>query len=604
MLNEDRPVHSGYHSPPVEPAQPWHRHLLGPTAGRTALLLAALVTLPFCFTGLFADDYFQQLALERSPLIPISPWELFTFAWGDPERLRPIIEHGPYGWWALPELKFSFFRPLSSALHNFDAFVFGRAFFFHHLHSLAWYLGLVAVVTALLRRALGPSSALAAMAAVLFAIDDSHAIIAGWVANRNALVATVLPLLGVLAHLQWREKKAAWGLPVSLLACAAGLAAGEAALGAIAYLVAYELTAGPGAWRTRLRSLVPLAVLGVLYIALYRAMGSGSFGSEMYVDPLREPGRFLARAPPRALALIGAQFLGSTADLWLLLQAARPVLVVLGVVSLGLMFVLVRRVWPKLDQGERRGLRWLTAGAALSLVPVLATFPLNRLLLMPSIGGSVLIAAVLRHGWRAADDRLLRYGARLLGVVTVGTLVGWPGAALGVHVGAREMKRAALETKFSDEALAGRVIVFVAPDPTASMYASMVRLFHHKPLARTWLTFSIAPYAHRLTRTAPDTFELEVVEGRLLETVFEQLLRASTMPVPAGMKVQLDGVEVTVLSLDQGLPNRISLRFDSDPELGGYTVAQWDEGGTLAPLPLPAVGETIVLPKAHGLLSL
>lgn len=579
----------------------WHQHFVGPTAGRTALVLAALITLPFCFSGIFVDDYFQVLAVERLAVIPISPWELFSFAWGDPARIRPIIEHGPYSWWTLPELKFMFFRPLSCALHNFDAWAFGRAFVFHHLHSIAWYVGLVAVVVALLRRALGPASVLAALAGVLFAIDDSHAITAGWIANRNALIATTLALLGLLAHVRWREGGARWGLPVSLLLCGAGLLAGEAALGAIAYLVAYELTVGPGPWRTRLLSLVPLAALGVGYVALYRFTGSGSFGSEIYVDPMREPVRFLTQFPPKALALIGAQFLGSTADLWLLFMAARPVLVVMGVIALGVMVVLVRKAWPKLEANEQRGARWLTVGALFSLVPVMATFPLNRLLLMPSIGASVLIAAVLRHGWKS-DDRALRYGAKLMAFVTVGTLTGWPAAAVGMRLGGDEMERAAMQTKFSDEALAGRVIVFVAPDPMASMYTPMVRAFHHKALAKTWVTFSFAPYAHRITRTGPETFELEVVDGRMLQTVFEQLMRSSRIPVPVGTKVQLDGVEVSVLSLDDGLPNRLGLRFDHDPELGGYTMAKWDEG-TLSPLQLPAIGQTIELPKAHGLLS-
>ena len=196
----------------------WHQHFVGPTAGRTAVALAALITLPFCFSGIFVDDYFQVLAIERLAVMPISPWELFSFAWGDPARMRPIIEHGPYSWWTLPELKFAFFRPLSCALHNFDAWVFGRAFVFHHLHSIAWYVGLVATVVALLKRALGPASVVAALAGVLFAIDDSHAITAGWIANRNALVGTTFALLGVLAHLQWRERGAKWGLPLSLLA--------------------------------------------------------------------------------------------------------------------------------------------------------------------------------------------------------------------------------------------------------------------------------------------------------------------------------------------------------------------------------------------------
>lgn len=578
-------------------------HLFGPTAGRTALILATVLALPFCWTGMFADDYFQQLAIEGHPWMPVTPWDLFTFAWGDPVKLAPIIERGPYSWWTLPELKFSFLRPLTCALAQLDHLVFGRAFFFHHLHSVAWYVGLVAVVTMLLKRALGIASPIAALAAILFAIDDAHTVIAGWVANRNAMIATAPALLGVLAHVWWRERGARAGLPLSLIAVAIGLAGGEPALGAIAYLIAYELTAGPGTWKTRLLSLVPLALLGVGYILIYRALGAGAYGSEMYVDPVREPLRYLVQAPPKALALIGAQFLGSTADLWLMMINARPVLVIMGVVAVGLMFTLLRRVWPTLDETERRGLRWLTVGALLSIPPVLATFPLNRLLLMPSIGGSALIAAVLFHGWRAANDRVLRYGARLLFVtsVVVGVL-GWPGAAFVLRLGDQETTRTSLETKLSDETLGGKVFAFVAPDPAASLYVPMVRAWHHKPVARVWTTFSFAPFAHRLTRVSADTFELEVVEGRMLETVFEQLMRSTAHPVPLGMTVALEGAEVTVLGLDQGLPNKLRVHFDEPPERGGYTLVSW-ETGALTALKVPEVGQTLELPRVRSLMS-
>ena len=567
------------------------------------MVIAALLSLPFCWIGIFADDYFHQLAIEKIAMMPVTQWDLFTFAWGDPARLLPIIQRGPYSWWTLPELKFSFLRPLTCALANLDHLAFGRAFFFHHLHSVAWYVGLVAVVAAVFRRALGLASPVAALAAILFALDDSHTVMAAWIANRNALIATVPALLGVLAHLWWRERGDHRGLPLSLFLCAIGLSAGEPALGAIAYLVAYELTAGPGPWRKRLLALVPIALLGVAYIALYKTLDSGVFGSEMYVDPLREPIRYLTHAPPKALALIGAQFLGSTADFWLLLLAARPALVVMGVAALVVMGVLMRRLWPLLDGEERRGLRWLTLGCAMSLVPVLATFPLNRLLLMPSIGGSALLAAVMWHGWKAADDRVLRYGARLLFFTTVILgVIGWPTAAILLKLGGDEMTRTALQTRISDEALSGRVVVFVAPDPLASLYTPMVRGWHHKPLAVSWVTLSFAPFAHRLKRTAVDTVELEVVDGRMLETVFEQLMRSSSFPVPMGMKVRLEGAELTVLGFDQGLPNKVSLRFDENPELGGYTIARW-ENGELAPMVLPALGETLELPRLTGLMA-
>lgn len=582
----------------------WRRRVFGPHAGGTALALAALVALPFCASGIFMDDYFHQLLIEGRLTDIGTPWDLFTFAWGDPARLQPLIENGSYSWWTLPTLRFSFLRPLTCALAQFDFFAFGRAFFFHHLHSVAWYLGLVAVVTAVLRRALGVASPVAALAAILFALDDAHVVVVGWIANRNALVATLPALLGVLAHVRWREQGFRAGLPLSLLACAIGLSAGEAALGAIAYLVAYELTVGPGSWRTRLLALLPLALLGVGYIALYRARGAGAYGSEMYMDPLRDPVRYLTSAPMKALALLGAQFLATSADVWMLWWPARPALVLAGVLAGVLVLTLLRRLWPKLSAQERAGLRWLSVGAVMSVVPVLATFPLNRLLLMPSVGGSAVIAAVLCYGWRAEGDRVLRAGARLLFVTTVVVgVLAWPIASFVMKLGADEQLRAAQETTLSDEALSRRVFVFVAPDPSAVMYVPMVRAWLHKPTPEAFVTLSFAPHAHRLTRIAADTVELEVVDGRMLQTVFEQLFRSSAFMVPQGMRVRLAGAEVTVVGLDQGLPNRLSLRFDEDPDRGGYTLAQWKDG-QLAPLVLPAVGQSLELPRLHGLLSL
>jgi hypothetical protein len=578
------------------------KHLVGPTSGRTALILAAVLAFPFCFTGLFADDYMQQLVLEGNPVVPTTKWELFTFAKGDPATMLPLITNGPYSWWTLPEIKFSFLRPLSCALAQFDTWAFGRAWFLHHLHSLAWYLALVAVVTALLRRSLGLASPIAAIAAILFAIDDSHAVIVGWVANRNALIATAPVLLGVLAHLWWRERGALIGLPLSLLLCGVGLMGAEVALGAIAYLIAYELTIGPGTWRQRALALLPLSLLGVAYIATYKLMGAGAYGSEMYIDPLRDPLRFLTLGVPKFFALIGAQFLATTADLWLVYVPARPVLVVFGVVALLFMIVLVRRVWPKLEESERRGLKWLTVGGALSIVPVLATFPLNRLLLMPSIGGSALLAAVLWHGWKT-EDRLLRYGTRVLFFSTVVVaLFSWPSAAFVLNLGASEQKRAAMETKLSDEVIGGRVFVFVAPDPMASLYVPLIRVWHGKPGAKQFVTFSFAPWKHRLTRVSSNVFELEVVEGRLLETVFEQLMRSSQFPLSVGTTVQLNGADVTVLSLNEGLPNKLSIHFDEEPERGSYTLASWEDG-MLSAMKVPAVGETVELERLRSVLS-
>lgn len=575
-----------------------------PLAGRTAVVCAVLLTFPFCFAGIFMDDYFHQLILDQQVEVPMSRWELFTFAWGDSTRLQPLIEYGPYPWWTLPEVQFSFVRPLSVALAQLDHLAFGRAFFWHHLHSLVWYVALAAVATAVFRRALGAFSPVAALATVLFAVSGPHVLPAGWLANRNAMVATVPALLGVVAHVRWREQRDRWALPLSVVCYLVGLSGGEAALGALAYLVAYELAAAAGSWRSRLGALVPAGLVGIGYVVLYRVLGAGAFGSEMYLDPIREPLRFLLHAPAKALALAASQFFTVSAQFWMVNSEVRPLLASAGAVALGLVALLLRRLWPALDGQAQRGVRWLSLGAALSLVPVLATFPMDRLLLMPSLGASAVLAVVFRHGLRAGHDRLLRYGARLLfGTALVLGVGAWPIGWVMLPKVTDFQIRTALDTNFADDTLTGRVLVFVAPDPTSALYLHRTRVFHGKPRARSWLTLSFAPYAHRLTRVAPDAVELEVVNGRMLETVFEQLVRSSSFPVPEGMQVRLDGADLTVVGLDRGLPSRLRLRFHEPPEGGGYTFAHF-AGGKLSPLVLPAVGQTLELPKHTGLLSL
>lgn len=581
----------------------WRQLVFGERAARTALVLGAVVALPFCASGLFMDDYLHQALLEGfKDLGSGDRWHLFTFASGKPEDMQPLIENGPFPWWTLPTLRFSFLRPLAALVANVEHVLIGENAPLMHLHSIAWYVALIAVVTRLYRRALG-SSPVVPLAAVLFALDDAHAIAVGWVANRNALIATVFALLAVLAHVRWREDGWRWGLPLSVVAAVLGLAGGESAVAALAYLGAWELTRGPGGAVGRAKALVPMALVGLAYVALYSSSGSGAAGSEIYIDPLREPLAFLSRAPAKALALTGAEFLGATADLWMVKVALRPLLVVAGVIALLVVVGLLRALWRTLSETERNGVRWLSLGAALSVVPVLATFPLNRLLLMPSVGGSVIVAAVLVHGWRSTS-RAVRLSARVLFVPAVLLpVVAWPTNAIIYRLGADLSRREAMETGLSDEALGGRVFVFLAPDPAAVLYPGMHRMLRGKPPPKAWISISFAAYAHRLTRVSEREVEVEVIDGRMMESVFEQLVRSTAYPIPLGHRVSLHGASVEVIGLDEGLPSRLRVTFDEVPERGGFTFGQW-EGERLVPFVLPAVGQSVVLPKPSGLLSL
>ncbi len=309
-------------------------------------VLAGLLVLPALNMGYVLDDYMHLAALEGLPSLA-SRFDLFTFANGDPEITTPFIERGPFPWWTYPRVRLSFFRPLSSALHWGEHALFGRAPVLAHVHSLLWYAAVAAIVAGLYRRTL-PAGA-AVLAALLYVIDETHLMPAAWLANRNALVAAAPGLLGLWAHLRAREDGWKPGRFWSVIGLGLGLAGGEAALGAFAYVLAYELTAAPGTLKARLVALWPAVALGVVYVGFYKALGYGARDSAIYIDPASTPLRFLAVAPARALALLGALVLAAPVDLWMFKESAKPGLVAAGGVAAIVTWLLLRRVSPRLD---------------------------------------------------------------------------------------------------------------------------------------------------------------------------------------------------------------------------------------------------------------
>jgi hypothetical protein len=558
-----------------------------------SLLAALVLTLPTVTVGFISDDYTHLLILEGWPAMG-TPSDLFRFAGGDVEKLQRMVDEGPYPWWTLPELKLAFWRPLSSALAGWDYRLFGRNPVGWHLHSLAWYLGMVALFGALLRRFL--PTALGALALFLFAIDGAHFMVAGWIANRNALVASVPALFGLWMHLEWREWRRPWALPLSLAGLAVGLLGGETALGVFAYVLAYELLGGRGGVTERVRAIAPAALLGLVYLGVYKLRGFGAYGSGSYVDPVGEPGRFLLAALVRVPVLLSGLVMEVPADLWLA-QGLRPVLVGVGLLGLGLLALLVRAAWPSFSEDERRHGRWLFLGAALSLLPVVATFPSNRLLLVPSLGGSVAVALVLVSAWRSRPrgwrPRGLAAGAGVLALMhlVVAPLL-WPAMTLAIRqLGAQvEPMLQPLHQQLDWKRLPGqRVVVLPMPNPTVGLYVPILMALRGMPKPLSWWQLSLSPEPHALTRTGPASLELSLTRGHFLTSEFEGVFRGTNHPLPRGARVKLKGMTVTVLDADAEGPTRLGFEFDTPLDDPSFVFLGWKDDA-LQPVTPPPVG--------------
>lgn len=551
--------------------------------------------------GFFVDDYVHVLSLEGK--VPMTTkFDLFTFASGEPGAIEEVMGFIPFPWYTDLNVKLHFFRPLSCATMALDHALFGRNTVPYHLHSVLWHLAFVAGAWLVLRRAL--PAHLAGLAIVLFAISFTHIIATMWWSNRNALVAAVPALFGLWAHMRWREDAWRVGLPLSLLGYAIGLLGGETALGLFGFVGAYELFGRRDAYSRRLAALAPGALLGVGYLASYKLGNYGTRGSGVYIDPTGDPLQYLLHAPERILMLIAAQF-------WLVpveipagnAKALLPLLM-LSAAACAVTVWLGIRAWRGLDEHARSGLSWLVPGALLACAPVLSTFASARLLLVPSIGLTPLIAAILLYLCHRPDFRLARPVLATLVLLHVAvSALAWPGLSLLFArvdaVMCATIARSELEGVDPANTV---VIVPAAPDPMSALYTVILREYEGRPRYQAWHALSMAQCAHRVTRTAGNRIELELVEGELLESLFEQLMRDVRNGFAPGERITLPGLTVEVLALGRRAPSRIAFEFPGDLDAPPYVFVEWKDD-RLAPAPPPRVGESRDIPFDPGIIN-
>ncbi len=562
-------------------------------------VLGVCLLSPSLFSGLVADDYLHELMLRDKPGIvglSHSALDLFRFADGQPATAKALINEGVFPWWVDTQAKLAFFRPISSFTHFIDHRLWPSQPLLMHLHSLLWFALLIAIVGAAYRRFGGASHGLC-LALLLFAIDDAHAPLVGWVANRNSVIALCCALPALLVHDRQRRSGFVHGVWLGPLAFSIGLLAGEVAICVFAYLIAYAACFDRGRWYARWGALLPYVGVLVVWKLACLHLGYGALGSGIYVDPLREPLEFMRlaceRLPVLGLALVAAPF----ADFWELYPLISPWLRV-GVMLLSLtllgLFALALR--PLLHRHARR--RFWALGTALSLLPMCATFPHDRLLIGPSIGAMAVIADMLVVGWARRHRFWPALGMGALAavhLVLAPVLAPLRAASVGQF---SELLRATDETLPRGPGVKEQTVILLNPplDPFAA-YLPVYREASgiERPRQQLWL----ATGSSDLFVTTLDEHRIALrPEAGFLSSSTQLMLRSTKSVSSRGEQISLDGANVRVseVSLD-GRPLQIIVSFDrllTDP---GLVWMRWQHLG-YARFALPAVGSTVVLPKA------
>ncbi len=540
-------------------------------------VLAAVLSLPAYFSDYQIDDWVHQARLREHPILPnhIHPIvELFTFMDGSAAFHEYAVMGGSVPWYTRSDMLVNLLRPVSAATHWVDHLVAPAVPLVAHVHSVAWFVLVVILATFLFRHVYRGHAAavVGGLAALAYAVDESHGLPVAWIANRSGMITCAFGLAILLLH---RRAVTVGKWPVwALVLLPVGLLAGEATLAVTAYLFAHAIFLERDALRTRLFRLVPYAAVVLAWRGVYSYLGYGTRASGLYLDPGREPLEFGVALTQRLPLLLGDQWAGVPS-----LQAnffdpgykAATVLLCVGLLA-GLGWLLWRRI------GASPTARFWALGMVLSAVPMCATFPSNRLLWFVGLGGAGLLAEFLVAAW-AAPERLDRWVARaLFAFHIVLAPVAFVGNAAALSVMADHMFESCERAVPDDPSVAAKTAVFVNSNALCAGQARVIRAVKGGQVWRASVLMASAVVDVEVIGIDEHTVEVRP-KGGYHRHAPDQLFRAGADPMPVGTQVRLEAATVTITEHnDAGYAAAARFRFDvplRDPSLLWRSHEEW-----------------------------
>ena len=589
--------------------------------GRQAVLVAVVLSIAAglwlrwgaIHVGYHSDDHAQIGMLLGEFPTPRGVFDLFRLV-DVPRDGRKAIDQGYLPWWTHEGLKLALFRPLSSALFALDYRLFPESPQYAHVHTFLWWVLAVALCGVLLRSVL--PARVAVIAVFLFAIEEAHTVPVAWLANRNTLVATVFGLAGLWCHVRFgRDGRLAHRL-FETLAFVLALGGGEYAVSMLAYVVAFEGFAS-GAIRERIRALIPAFSAFALYVAARLAFGYGVANSGYYISPAESPVRFAEAAFERVPVLMGDLILGVPAVYfahgvpWVdNFESSRKWLSFLGTLSIALFVFATFR----LDRASKKygALRWLCAGAVLSVFPSAGALPEDRTLVAAAVGASAVLASVLVQGYDAVRELLKRRAPTQPILISLGLAAGalylhvytaWIRSRdqvhwLGITISAQ--RRWALEAEMADPDIRNKRVVFISgADFTTNANLPWVRLVGHHTLPRAYWRLTGSGASHEVVRVAANAIEVDSLTDWLDNTMVGSLYRGADTGFQAGDVVTLDGLKVEVLSTIGPHPRRMRFTFAQSLDEPSYLFLHSTPAG-MRRYSMPALGKSVVMPPPEG----
>lgn len=596
------------------------------------LCLAFALVSPSLNLGFQSDDWYHKLILTNNFFFEYEKlYEpgLFAFFNGQKETIKAFINIGILPWWTFENLSIQFFRPISDLSHSIDYWLWPNSPLAMHLENILLYLLIIGLCFHLYLKLL-PSRAFAALAILLFALDSHHGVTVSWIANRNALLASLFALLCIIFHHQSRSANNKQASLLSIGALALALLSAEYGITVCAYLFAYQMCIDPDINpNTKKGSLLPSGLIGrvlpivphglvvLVWLSAYKYFGFGETGSGAYADPLTAPLSFLQNIADHLFILFSAQLSSLPTDLipafpkWLLASLIGITLICIGSLAT-----------------KDKYIRFWSLSVLVSLIPLAATLPNSRVLIIVSVGFYGLLAQWLfnitqsraaknepktpsgdNKAWLSKISERLLLERILLERLSLAVLI----LILCIHLSLSPLLKVFC-TQLMDLGLRPFVsepakslpikepieqtdlVMITTPLASFSGFINLYRKANDLPIYRNTWMLSSANEDIKLVRTQTNAFTLEKPNA-FLSHFYDFAYRSQDIPFKLGDIIQLNGPQIKIIEIDENqLPTKIEMTFDRDLDDESLAFVFWDNV-RFKLMSLPEIGFDVVLKK-------
>lgn len=572
-------------------------------------LLGMIVAAPALSVGLQADDYkFRDYFLTAEK--ENTPWYRTTnpryyhtgvMVDGNAETTTFLRTHSLLPWWTWPKMRVAFLRAMPFLTWVLDYSLWPNAIWLMHLHSLVWY-GIACFLAGRLFRRFCNDRTVAVLMALLYAIDDLHALPVGWISNRGGLIAVCFACIALLAHDSWRRhgsKLGAWIAPFAVLLT---VLSAELGVCVLAYFVAYAFSFDRAKFISRMASILPSVLVVAVWRIVYSGLGYGAYASGFYIDPARQPLTFLLEWPQRHAIYAAFQFGFSNwvlYDLFEFVGKQLPYLVPL-IIGCGVLYLMIKR------SSRDPEIRFWAIALILAPIPLSSALPTGQTMVISGLSGSALVAHLIVSAYRWWPARPL--GRRIVvgGVAGLAVAINLVLSPVALAFGTYLVGRTYVYLGFSPAAVLGvdtdykdhELVIVHAPDAVHGAMIQHERGVRHMPLFKAAWILGSGTQDVEVKRIDDHTLELTASGGYLADPLASHF-RGPGHPFRSGEVIALNGITVTVVEITiDGRPLVVRFRFDAPLTDPRFRYVAWD-GHDYALFDLPPPGQTVFLPNGR-----